>query len=72
LYLEKSFISILNSKSGKELTDLTEIHIVELQKFDESKEYKKLTRFEKWLNYLKKGDEIPSWSEERPKEVEED
>jgi len=61
-----------NTKSGKELTDLTEIHIVELQKFDESKQYSNLTRFEKWLLYLKKGEEISGWEETKKQEIEKD
>jgi len=61
-----------NTKTSNELTDLTEIHIVELQKFDESKEYGKMTRFERWLYYLKKGEEISKLTKAKQKEIESD
>lgn len=46
----------LNIKSKKELTDLKEIHFIELPKFKKNKPRKTLSKFEKWLHILKFGE----------------
>ncbi len=45
-----------NIKSGKELTELKEMHFVELPKFQKEKPRKLMTKFEKWLYALKFGE----------------
>ena len=44
---------LLNVKSSAELTDILELHYIELKKFDKDKPYKEMTKFEKWLYLLK-------------------
>lgn len=46
----------LNIKSKKELTDLKEIHFIELPKFKEDKPRKNQSKIEKWLHILKFGE----------------
>ena len=46
----------LNIKSKKQLTDLKELHFIELPKYTEDKPRKDLTKFEKWLHALKFGE----------------
>ncbi|MFN8578921.1 MAG: Rpn family recombination-promoting nuclease/putative transposase [Candidatus Sericytochromatia bacterium] len=72
LYLEEevdihNIYRYLNIRSKKELTDLKEIHFIELPKFIEKSAENLNTRFEKWLYALKYGenhvydlDNIPS------------
>jgi len=48
----------INNKTGNVLTRLTEIHFIELDKFNAEKNYIEMTRFEKWLHFLKLGDLI--------------
>jgi predicted transposase/invertase (TIGR01784 family) len=57
-----------NIKSGNELTDLKEMHFIELPKFDKGKSRIQMTKFEKWLYALKFGehhkddpDTLPDW-----------
>jgi len=45
-----------NIKSGRELTDLKELHFIELPKFTIEDPLQLLTRFEKWLYALKYGE----------------
>lgn len=56
---------------GFELSDILEMHIIELSKFDKTKPKELQTRFEKWLYFLKFGDLIskePEVPEELKKE----
>jgi predicted transposase/invertase (TIGR01784 family) len=43
-------------QSGRELTDLKELHFVELPKYTEKKPRERMTKFEKWLYVLKFGE----------------
>lgn len=45
-----------NIRSGKELTDLKEMHFIELPKYDRDKRRIDMTKFEKWLYALKFGE----------------
>ncbi|MHC9539194.1 MAG: Rpn family recombination-promoting nuclease/putative transposase [Vulcanimicrobiota bacterium] len=45
-----------NIKSGRELTDIKELHFIELPKFRKDKPRLLMTRFEKWLYVLKYGE----------------
>ncbi len=45
-----------NIKSGRELTDIKELHFIELPKFKKNKPRLLMTRFEKWLYVLKFGE----------------
>lgn len=45
-----------NTKSNNELTDIKEIHFIELPKFDKNKPEELRTKFEKWLFILKFGE----------------
>ncbi|MHC9538752.1 MAG: Rpn family recombination-promoting nuclease/putative transposase [Vulcanimicrobiota bacterium] len=45
-----------NIKSGRELTDIKELHFVELPKFAKDRPRQLMTRFEKWLYVLKFGE----------------
>ena len=49
-----------HGKSNNVLTDLLELHFVELSKYKDNKEYTKRTRFENWLYLLKFGENISS------------
>jgi len=59
-------------QSGRELTDLKELHFVELPKYTEEKPRERMTKFEKWLYVLKFGelykDDPASLPEELKKE----
>ena len=46
----------LNIKSKKELTDVKELHFIELPKFKKDKPKKLQSRFERWLHVLKFGE----------------
>lgn len=46
----------VNIESGQELTDLKEMHFIELSKYDREKSRMEMTRFEKWLYALKFGE----------------
>ena len=46
----------LNIKSKKELTNIKELHFIELPKFKKDKPKKTQSRFEKWLHILKFGE----------------
>ncbi|MEQ8190441.1 MAG: Rpn family recombination-promoting nuclease/putative transposase [Candidatus Eremiobacterota bacterium] len=46
----------LNIKSKNQLTNLKELHFIELPKYTEDKPRKDLTKFEKWLHALKFGE----------------
>lgn len=54
----------MNIVSKEELTDLKELHFVELNKFDKQKDWSKMSKFEKWLKIIKYGDSIMLQSEE--------
>ncbi|MGV8123627.1 MAG: Rpn family recombination-promoting nuclease/putative transposase [Candidatus Xenobiia bacterium LiM19] len=45
-----------NIKSGRELTDIKELHFIELPKFRKDKPKQLMTKFEKWLYVLKFGE----------------
>lgn len=45
-----------NIKSGRELTDIKELHFIELPKFRKDKPRQLMTKFEKWLYVLKFGE----------------
>jgi predicted transposase/invertase (TIGR01784 family) len=49
-----------HGKSNNVLTDLLELHFVELSKFKDNKEHTERTRFENWLYLLKFGENITS------------
>lgn len=44
---------LANVKTSAELTDILELHYIELTKYDKDKPYKEMTKFEKWLYLLK-------------------
>lgn len=62
----------LNVKSKRELTDLKEIHFIELPKFKKDKPKKLRTKFEKWLHILKFGELYASDIDNIPDELKEE
>jgi hypothetical protein len=52
--------------SGRELTDLKELHFVELPKYTDEKPRKLMTKFEKWLYVLKFGERYKDNPESLP------
>jgi len=44
---------LANVKTSAELTDILELHYIELTKYDKDKPHKEMTKFEKWLYLLK-------------------
>lgn len=62
----------LNIKSKRELTDLKELHFIELPKFKEDKPKKKQSKFEKWLHILKIGENYVNDIDNLPKELKEE
>ncbi len=62
----------LNVKSKRELTDLKEIHFIELPKFKKDKPKKLRTKFEKWLHILKFGELYANDMDNIPDELKEE
>ncbi len=62
----------LNIKSKQELTDIKEIHFIELPKFKEDKPKKMQSRFEKWLHILKIGEMYADNIDNLPEELKEE
>jgi predicted transposase/invertase (TIGR01784 family) len=58
-----------NGSSNGELSDMSEIQIIELRKFDESKPIGQMSRFERWLHFMKIGDLIMKDESSVPKEM---
>jgi len=58
-----------NGRTNGELSDLSEIQIIELKKFDEGKPISEMSRFERWLRFLKIGDIIMKDESSIPKEM---
>jgi predicted transposase/invertase (TIGR01784 family) len=61
-----------NIKSNDELTDVIELHFIELDKFRKEKPFDLSTRFERWLYLLKFGEIYKGGREELPKELKEE
>jgi len=61
----------LNVRTHRELTELKDLHFIELRKYDDTKPRKDKTRFEKWL-YALKFKNIYGGAEMLPKELLED
>lgn len=59
----------LNIKSKRELTDLKEIHFIELPKFKKDKPKRDMEKFEKWLLVLKFGELYANDIENLPEEL---
>lgn len=62
----------LNVKSKKELTDIKELHFIELPKFKKDKPKKMRSRFEKWLHILKFGENYADDIDNLPEELKEE
>jgi len=62
----------LNIKSKKELTELKEIHFIELPKFKKDKPKRLRTKFEKWLHILKFGENYAKDPDNLPEELREE
>ncbi|HPZ07803.1 MAG TPA: Rpn family recombination-promoting nuclease/putative transposase [Candidatus Eremiobacteraeota bacterium] len=62
----------LNIKSKKELSDIKELHFIELPKFKKDKSKKKQSRFEKWLHVLKFGEIYADDIDNLPDELKEE
>ncbi len=62
----------LNIKSKQELTDIKEIHFIELPKFKEDKPKKRQSKFEKWLHILKFGEIYANNLDNLPEELKEE
>ena len=62
----------LNIKSKEELTDLKELHFIELTKFKKNKPKKLQSRFEKWLHVLKFGEIYADNIDDLPDELKEE
>ncbi len=62
----------LNIKSKQELTDVKELHFIELPKFKEDKPKKLQSRFEKWLHILKIGEIYADNLDDLPEELKEE
>jgi predicted transposase/invertase (TIGR01784 family) len=63
---------LLNTQSHHELTDILELHFIELVKFDRYKPHELRTPFEKWLYLLKFGDLYGNMLEPIPQELKEE
>jgi predicted transposase/invertase (TIGR01784 family) len=55
-----------NIKSARELTDIKELHFIELPKFTKEKPRQLMTKFEKWLYVMKYGERYMHNAEELP------
>ncbi|HPZ09656.1 MAG TPA: Rpn family recombination-promoting nuclease/putative transposase [Candidatus Eremiobacteraeota bacterium] len=62
----------LNIKSKKELTDVKELHFIELPKFKKDKPKKLQSRFERWLHVLKFGELYAEDIDNLPDELKEE
>jgi len=62
----------LNLKSRNELTDIKELHFIELTKFKKNKPKKLQNRFEKWLHILKIGETYADDIDNLPEELKEE
>jgi predicted transposase/invertase (TIGR01784 family) len=62
----------LNIKSKEELTDVKELHFIELPKFKKDKPKKLQSRFEKWLHILKFGEIYADNIDDLPDELKEE
>jgi predicted transposase/invertase (TIGR01784 family) len=61
-----------NVKSNEELTDVIELHFIELDKFMKEKPFELSTRFERWLFLLKFGEIYKGGKEGLPQELKEE
>jgi len=62
----------LNIKSKRELTDLKELHFIELPKFKKDKPKGTMSKFEKWLHALKFGENYAYDIDNLPEELKEE
>jgi predicted transposase/invertase (TIGR01784 family) len=62
----------LNVKSKRELTDLKELHFIELPKFKKDKPKGTMSKFEKWLHALKFGERYAYNIDDLPDELKEE
>ena len=62
----------LNIKSKQELTDIKELHFIELPKYKEDKPKKEQSKFEKWLHVLKFGELYADNLDDLPDELKEE
>ena len=58
-----------NARSARELTDLMELHFVELSKFNDKMPWNQMGRFEKWLYLFRKMPIFVSGGEPIPPEI---